>query len=145
DHQVDRVRDLDPPPLLLLPLEERLEVAPIDVLHDEEVRVVVRPRDVEDLDDVRVLEEQRQPRLVEEHRDELLVLRQVRQDALDRDRLLEPLHRLRHAAKHLGHTTMVESLGDRIAVAHPRPTNRTKEYAALQKPRAGAYSVGAVS
>ena len=108
DHDVDRVGDLEPLVLLLLSLDECLEVAPVDELHDEEVRVVRRLRDVEDLDDVRVLEEQREPRLVEEHRDELLVLGEVRQDALDRDRLLEPLHRLGHAAKHLGHAAMVE-------------------------------------
>ena len=45
------------------------------------------------------------------------------QDALDRDGLLEPLHRLRDAAKDLGHTTVVESLGD-LCSGRASPTPR---------------------
>jgi len=44
-------------------------------------------------------------RLVDEHRDELVVVRQVSQDALDRDDLLETLDALHTGAKNLSHPT----------------------------------------
>ena len=72
--------------------------------------------DVEDLDDVRVVEARGEPRLVEEHLDELLVLREVRQHALDRDVLLEPLNADRFAEIHLGHAARFQSLDDAILV-----------------------------
>ena len=50
-----------------------LRFGAVDVLHDDEVRVVA-DADVEDLHAVRVRELRREARLVEEHRDELLLL-----------------------------------------------------------------------
>ena len=70
--------------------------------------------DVEDLNDVGVLEEQRQPRLVQEHGDELLVLGQRGQDALDGDVLAEPLQGLGDALEDLRHSTGSNSLCDSI-------------------------------
>ena len=80
----------------------RLEIHAVDELHDDEVGVV-GVADVEDLDDVGVLEEQRQARLVQEHGDELRVLGQRGQDALDGDVLAEALQGLGDALEDLGH------------------------------------------
>ena len=121
---VERVRDRDPLADPAPPVEERLEVDAVDVLHDDEVRVLGVP-DVEHLHDVRVLERERQPRLVQEHGHELLVLGQRRQDALDGDVLLEPAHRLGDATEHLRHATGGHPLGDAISVIrHRRPKSR---------------------
>ena len=89
ERDVDRGLDRKVAARLLDVLDDRLEVRPVDELHDDEVRVVA-DADVEDLDAVRVRELRREARLVEEHRDELLLRRQVRQDALDGDLLLKP-------------------------------------------------------
>jgi len=70
--------------------------------------------DVEHLDDVRVLEEQRQPRLVQEHRDELLVFGERRQDPLDGDDLLEPLDTEGLRLEDLGHPAHADALEQEI-------------------------------
>ena len=62
-------------------LRERLAV---DVLHDEEELAVGRD-DVDRRDDVRVLDARGEARLVEEHRDELGILGELRMQPLDRD------------------------------------------------------------
>jgi hypothetical protein len=49
-----------------------------------------RRHDVEDRDDVSMLDARREPGLVDEHRDELGVLRELPVEALDRDRPREP-------------------------------------------------------
>jgi hypothetical protein len=48
-----------------------------------------------------VLQVQREPRFIEEHRDELRVAREVGKDALDRDGLAKALDRLGDPTKHL--------------------------------------------
>src|SRR5262249_11203018 len=55
-----------------------------------------------------------EPRLVEEHLDELLLLAEVRQDALDRDPLLEPLDPPVLGDVDLGHAARGEALDDLI-------------------------------
>src|SRR5581483_5186289 len=103
-------------------LEDRLQVGPVDVLHDDEVRGVGHP-DVEDADDVGVLELHRDARLVEEHGDELLVLGERRQDALDRDGLLHATDGgFGDSAIDLGHASGVDLVGNAISlvVGHPR-------------------------
>ncbi len=60
-----------------------------DVLHHEEELADVGD-DVEGADHVRVPNSRREPRLVEEHRDELGVRRELRVKTLDRDRAREP-------------------------------------------------------
>jgi len=60
-----------------------------DVFHREEVLVLSRLAEVEHLDDVRVRELGDELRFRDEHLDELRVLREMRQHALDGERLLE--------------------------------------------------------
>ena len=59
--------------------------ATIHVFHHQE-QVVVGLHDVERRDHVRVADARNQARLVEEHRDEIRVLREVSVELLDRDR-----------------------------------------------------------
>ena len=68
--------------------EQREHVEAVDVLH-RDVRRVGIGAELEHLDDVAVIELRGDPRLVDEHLDERLVGREVRQDLLDRDQLLE--------------------------------------------------------
>ncbi len=61
----------------------------LDVFHHDVVPGVGHP-DLEDRDDVRVMDQRREPRLVEEHLDELLLIREMRVEPLDGDEPLEP-------------------------------------------------------
>ena len=90
-------------------VEDRAEIAPVDVLERDEVALLDLP-EVEDLGDVRVLQLHGDLRLVDEHRDELFVLRDVRQDALDRQQALEALDAEGLGLEHLGHTSHVDPL-----------------------------------
>ena len=63
---------------------------PVDVLH-RHVELAVVLAEVEHLHDVRVPQAGAHPRLVDEHRGEVGVARELREDALDRDDLLEPV------------------------------------------------------
>ena len=71
-------------------LDDALEIGAIDVLHDDEVGVVA-DANVEHLHAVGVRQVRTDARLVQEHADELLLLGQVRKNALDGDDLLEAL------------------------------------------------------
>ncbi len=115
DADVDRFLHREATALLAEPLDDRLEVRPVDELHDDEVGVV-RRADVEDGDDVRVVEAGAEAGLVEEHRDEVRVLREVRQDALDRDLLLEALDALGFALEHLRHAAGLEAVHDAVSL-----------------------------
>ena len=119
-HDVERLADRQPLPHRLDRLQQHLEVAAVDVLHDQEVRRVLTGScraHVVDEHDVGVLQVQRQARLVEKHLHEALVLGQVGQNALDGDRALEATdRRLGDAAKDLRHTAGVESVCDFIAL-----------------------------
>ena len=102
---VQREVERHPPALCLERALDRADVLAVDELHHEEVLVVVAEADVEDLHDVAVLEQRQHLRLGDQQLDEPRVLRQVRQDPLDRDRLLEAAgghglaaEDLRHAA-----------------------------------------------
>ena len=70
--------------------QELAQVGAVHVLHREERRVAVGA-DVVDLGDVRAGQRRRQPRLVDEHPQELGIQRVLRQDALQHHELLEPL------------------------------------------------------
>ena len=88
-------------------LAERLAV---EVLHGDPVGVVVLA-EIEDLGDVRVVDAGRDPRLIEEHVDELIVLDEVRVDALDGDPLLEaagPIHARQVDARHAADADLVD-------------------------------------
>ena len=76
-----------------LPLAERAALdavkrLPVEVLHRDEVLAVVDV-DLVRLDDVRVVESRRDARLVDEHRDEVGVLDEVRTEPLDHGELRE--------------------------------------------------------
>ena len=71
--------------------------------------------ELEHLHDLRVRELRGQLRLVDEHRDEVRVRRQVRQDPLDDQDLLEAVRRGDLRAKHLGHAAHGQSFEKRVA------------------------------
>ena len=79
------------------------EVLAVDVLHGDVVVPVDLP-EVENLPDVRVAELRRDFRLVEEHPDEVRILRQMGEDSLDYNLPLEPLDTGLLRQPHLGHT-----------------------------------------
>src|SRR5262245_5178917 len=63
--------------------QDRPPRIPEDVLHDEQDLALVRD-DVERRNDVRMMDARGNARLIEEHRDEIRVLREMRVQALDR-------------------------------------------------------------
>jgi hypothetical protein len=65
------------------------QIAALEVLEKREEVLVADPADLEHLGDVDVLQLDRDLRLVDEPRDELLVLGQARQHLLDHAQLLE--------------------------------------------------------
>ena len=85
-------------------IEDAAQVPAVDVLEGDEV-AVVDFAEVEDLGDVGVLQLHRDLRLVDEHRDELFVLRDARQDALERDDALEALDADGLGLEYLGHAS----------------------------------------
>ncbi len=88
------------------------QILTVDVLHDDEVLAARRDAEVVNLDDVGVVERRRQLRLVDEHRDERFVLRQVRQDLLDADLLLKTLKPNGLRLVDLGHAALCDHLED---------------------------------
>ncbi len=70
-------------------LEQCCEGRASHVLHCEEVRPFLGP-EIEDLSDVRMAQPGEEAGLVQEHRDELGVVRQLREDPLQDDRPLDP-------------------------------------------------------
>jgi hypothetical protein len=92
-------------------LAERLAV---EVLHGDPVGVVVLA-EIEDLRDVRVVDARGDARLVEEHVDELIVLDEVRVDALDRDPLLEAAGPVHARQVHAGHAAGADLVDDAVA------------------------------
>ena len=67
-------------------LEDGAHVLAVDVLHRDEV-LAVRARELVDARDVAVAQDARDLRLVDEHLDEVVVLGEVREHALDRDQV----------------------------------------------------------
>ena len=91
---------------------------PVDVLHGH-VELAVLLAEVEDRHDVRVGEASRDAGLVDEHRDELGVARELRQDALDGHLLGEPVRPGALGEVHLRHPASGEPL-DELVRAEPR-------------------------
>ena len=87
------------------------EVEAVDVLHRDEQRLA-DAAEVEHLDDVRVRQPDRDLGLGDEPRRELGVARELGQDPLDRERLLEAVRAVGLREKHLRHAA------DRDAVQH---------------------------
>ena len=96
-------------PLLRMRSKIDAQVAAVHVLEGDE-EAVLDLTEVEDLGDVRVLQLHGDLRLVDEHRDELFVLGDVRQDALDGQQTLEPLDAECLGLEDLGHTSDVDPL-----------------------------------
>ena len=92
------------------PLHQSAQIAAVDVLHHQEVLAVVTEADVEDLDDVAVTQVREDVGLGDQELDEATILRQMRQDPLDGDRLLEPASSDGLAAEDLGHATGADAL-----------------------------------
>jgi hypothetical protein len=103
--------------------QDLVEVGAVDELHHDVVGFA-DPPEIEGVGDVDVLQLHRDLRLVDEHLDELLVLREVRVDHLQRDELLEPRQPpglgqvdLRHAA----HRDLADQrVGAERALSHGR-------------------------
>ena len=121
-------------PLLPRALHDRAQVAAVDVLH-RDVVALLDPPEVEDLHDARVGEARHHLGLVDEHVEELLVVGEVGQDALQRHDLLEALDARPLRLEDLGHAAdrhAVEELVGPEAVVPPRRLARGAA------PRAGA-------
>ena len=94
-------------------LQQAEQVEALDVLHRQEVGVADRA-EVEHLDDVRVVEAERDLGLVDEHRDELPALGVGRVDLLDDQRLGEALRDGRAREEHLGHASGADLRHQRV-------------------------------
>ena len=89
-------------------------LGPIDELHDEE-HVVALAREVEHAHDVAVLHADQELGLVDQALDEHVVVGELGEQALDRDRLLEAVVADRVAGEHLGHAAAPEQLAQHVA------------------------------
>ena len=97
------------------PPGETLQGVPLDVLHREEVTAVVAP-DLQGLNDVGVAQAGGEPRLLEEHRDEDVVVDELRPQLLDHEQLGEPGRPLEHGEVHHPHAP-AGNLGDETILA----------------------------
>ncbi len=92
----------------------------IDALHElhREIERALHLSEIEHLHDVRVIERQRDLRLVDEHARELVVVDEVLADLLDHDPLGEPLGHARVGEVHLGHAALADHLREHVAAEH---------------------------
>ncbi|MFO0631344.1 MAG: hypothetical protein U0168_00680 [Nannocystaceae bacterium] len=100
--------------------QDGLQVLAVDVLHREEELGALAP-DVEHLHDVGVIEDRGQARLGQEHPHELGIGREVRQDPLEHEQLLEALEPGRTREVDLGHATRAQPTQQLVA---PEPIAR---------------------
>ena len=100
------------------PYEARERLA-AHVLHDEE-KLVLLHHDVERRDDVRVLDARREPRLVQEHRREFGIMRELRVQSLDRHGAEEAGGADEAPEMHRRHTARGDRVVDRIAIHDQR-------------------------
>ena len=115
--------------LLLAAIEDAAQVLAVHELERDEVGILDLA-EIEDLRDVGVVELDRDLRLVDEHRDELFVLSDVRQDALDGEQTLEALDAEGFRLPNLGHAADVDAVEelvlselDRLLQPNPRAYN----------------------
>ena len=118
-------------------------VAPRHELH-RDVERAAGAAEVVDADDVRVLEADRDLRLVDEHVDEVVVLDEVREDALDGDQALEPLGAEGLRLEHLGHAAHPDALEEEVfselhLVAHEPPPERAACGSAWSRPASFSF------
>ena len=107
---VEREVERDPAAPALDAALDPAKILAVDVLHHQEVLAIVAQAHVEDLHDVAVLEQREHLGLGDQQLDEALVLREVRQDPLDRHGLLEAAGRDGFAAKDLGHSADADAV-----------------------------------
>ena len=106
----------------------------VEVLHGDPVGVVVLA-EIEDLRDVRVVDARGDAGLVEEHVDELIVLDEVRVDALDRDPLLKAAGPVHAGQVHARHAAYADLVDDAVATEEEGP--RRLLGLLLSRPRGG--------
>ena len=109
DGDVDRRRPGD----LARVAEDATDVASVDVLHRDEV-LGADAAELVDLDDVDVIEDRRELGLAHERLDEARVLREVRQQALQRDHALEAFGPAFERAMHRRHAANAEPFVDEV-------------------------------
>lgn len=109
--------------------EHLLQALAVDVLHREEVAALDRP-DVVDLRHVRVLQQRREPRLVEEHVHEIGALRVLGQDALQHDELLEALEPGDARQVDLGHAADGQAAEHLVAAESTPGSEELRDHAA---------------
>jgi hypothetical protein len=114
DDDVDRLRDGQRLALASANVEHALEVLSLDVLH-RDVEELIDLVEVEDLHDVRVVQVRGDLGLVLEHRDEALLLSEVREDALDDDRLCEAFGTDGLGAEDLRHPALRDLVEQEVA------------------------------
>ncbi len=101
----DEQREPDGERLVLLhPLDQARQIRALHVLH-RHVERAFRGAEVEHLHDVLVLEQHGDPRLVDEELHELLVAREIVEDLLDDERLLEASEAVGAGLPDLSHAT----------------------------------------
>ncbi len=93
--------------------EQAVDVRAVDELHRQEERTVVFAK-IEHLHDVGVIEARCDLRFVDEHRHEIRVAGVLRQDALERDALAEPMRALPMRHEHLGHAARRQATFDGV-------------------------------
>jgi len=106
---------LEPARLAAQPDEDAAVRLPVEVLHGDELPAVLFAELVR-LNDVGVVHPGREPGLVEEHREDLRLEREVLERLLDDDELVEPARALGHREVHLGHAA-ASDLGDQAVAA----------------------------
>src|SRR5262245_57559831 len=84
--------------------QDRADILAVDVLHRDEV-ISARLTDIVDLDDVLVMKVRYDPRLIEKHSDEALVLCLLRPDPLEHDMALEAFNPVSAAEEDIRHTS----------------------------------------
>jgi hypothetical protein len=120
---VDRDRDRQRPGVHQPP-----EIDAADELHDEEVAALLVAIEVEHRGDVRMVEEGRDARLVDEHLAEGGVAREGRLDALDRDRPRESLGAHQGGLEDLGHSAAPDPPAQLVPLAGPLAGHRARQY-----------------
>ncbi len=98
---------------LLAAAEDGFQIVAIDVLHGDVVGVLDLA-EVVDVDDVVVVELRGQLGLIDEHLDEVLVVRQMGKDLLDGDRLLESFDAAHPRLPDLGHAARGDLLDHHV-------------------------------
>ncbi len=96
----------------------RAQVTTVDVLHHDEVLVLVALPQVQDLHDVGVAQGGRDLGLADEHGVEAIVFAVAPADLLDHHRALEALHALDTPEEDLGHAPHGDALYDLVLAVH---------------------------